>query len=124
MKKTRIIHKYQLLTTSEKQIISNIPKKTDFLFFGVQDDQLCLWGMHDQDTKETEDVTLYVYCTGETIPYCEGNERPIDYFDSVQHGRFVWHLFIERKLLWADDAEKNIITKEELSSVDDDFFPI
>lgn len=63
-----------------------VPKDGKFLTAQVQDEKVCLW-YECESSNKLENRTIVIVGTGRTVPEFS------KYIATVQHGRFVWHLF-------------------------------
>lgn len=87
------IFKYEL-ELADKQIVT-MPNMKWILDAQIQTGKLCVWAMVDEN-RETEDLTFYIFGTGNPIPEDIGYNN-LFYIGSVQDRGFVWHVFFERE---------------------------
>lgn len=85
------IYKYAL-ELEDEQIIT-LKRGAEILSAQEQNDQLVLWALVDPD-RQDEKVKFYIAGTGNPLPFPGPYTRYLyEYIDTVQQGRFVWHIF-------------------------------
>ena len=83
----KTIYKYQL-KLEESQTL-NLTKSYQILSVQLQSSALCLWAIVDPQ-MDLEKVEILVVGTGRPLP-----DGQLDYLATVQHGMFVWHIFLK-----------------------------
>ena len=85
----KTIFKYPLSITDTQ--VLKLPKNADVFSAQFQGNQLCVWGLVDEDEAELEDREFRIFGTGHPFKV-SGNFRLLD---TAQQGPLVWHVFIK-----------------------------
>jgi hypothetical protein len=85
---SKVIWKYPLEVTGYQEV--SVPRDAEFLHVGSQNGQVCAWALVDP-SKGVETVPIHIVGTGNPM-LPEGDWRY--HLGTVQHGEFVWHIFI------------------------------
>ena len=88
----KTIYKYPIEVTDEQTL--TLPVNAQILTVQTQWDSPCLWAMIDPEEKQTEQVAIRVYGTGQPVSDSEN----LTYIGTVQmlSGQLVFHIFREQ----------------------------
>lgn len=100
----RVIYKYLLTPTAERQILS-LPRGATFICFAIQYESLfTLWFLVDPSESRTTDRTFKIVGTGHSFPASNLHHLATA---MTADTAYVWHLFEERVEVGLADLEKD-----------------
>lgn len=93
MKNKKVIYKYSLNWDKEQKI--RIDSEAIVLDVQVQYSAITLWALVDPDPQDIDEITVYVFETGEPIQQDISN---LKYLGTLQFddGMFIYHVFMEK----------------------------
>jgi hypothetical protein len=94
----RTIHKYTLDVSNGQRLL--MPRNADVLCAQMQDGLIRLWAVVD-DKADMETRIVDVIGTGWEMPSEVGRS---DYIGTIQAGRLVWHVFVQKPSAFARQA--------------------
>ncbi len=93
MKNKKVVYKYSLNWDKEQKI--RIDSEAIVLDVQVQYSAITLWALVDPDPQDIDEITVYVFETGEPIQQDISN---LKYLGTLQFddGMFIYHVFMEK----------------------------